>query len=123
MKIANLLLVYFLTHNIIFLESLILDFFFGDVACGISVPVCACLLSCVWLFCNPMDCSPQAPLSIELSRQEYWSGLPFPSPGHLLDPGIQPVFLAWQTDSLPVSHLSFMTGDQTCTHYIESVES
>ena len=70
-----------------------------------------------------MDCSPQAPLSIELSRQEYWSGLPFPSPGHFLDPGIQPVFLAWQTDSLPVSHLSFMTGDQTRTHYIESVES
>ena len=31
--------------------------------------------------CDTMDCSPQAPLSMELSRQEYWSGLPFPSPG------------------------------------------
>ena len=30
--------------------------------------------------CNPMDCSPQAPLTMEFSRQEYWSGLPFPSP-------------------------------------------
>ena len=30
--------------------------------------------------CNPMDCSPQAPLSMGFSRQEYWSGLPFPSP-------------------------------------------
>ena len=65
----------------------------------------------------------QAPLSIELSRQESWRGLPFPSPGHLLDPGIQPVFLAWQMDSLPMNHFSFMTGDQTHTHYIESVES
>jgi len=31
--------------------------------------------------CDPMDCSPQAPPSMEFSRQEYWSGLPFPSPG------------------------------------------
>ena len=31
--------------------------------------------------CDPMDCSPQAPLSMEFSRQEYWNGLPFPSPG------------------------------------------
>ena len=34
--------------------------------------------------CDPMDCvAHQAPLSMEFSRQEYWSGLPFPSPGHL----------------------------------------
>ena len=33
----------------------------------------------------------QAPLSMEFSRQEYWSGLPFPSPGNLPDPGIDPV--------------------------------
>ena len=32
----------------------------------------------------------QFPLSIELSRQEYWSGLPFPSPGNLPDPGVEP---------------------------------
>ena len=35
----------------------------------------------------------QAPLSIEFPRQEYWSGLPFPSPGDLLDPGIKPASL------------------------------
>ena len=40
-------------------------------------------------FCDPMDCSLQAPLSMEFSRQEYWSGLPFPSPGDLRDPGIK----------------------------------
>ena len=41
--------------------------------------------------CDPMDSSPhQAPPSIAFSRQEYWSGLPFPSPGNLSDPGIEP---------------------------------
>ena len=37
-----------------------------------------------------MDCVLQAPLSIRFPRQEYWSGLPFPSPGDLPDPGIEP---------------------------------
>ena len=37
--------------------------------------------------------------------QEYWNGLPFPSPGDLLDPGIEPTSLALQVDSLPLSHL------------------
>ena len=42
-------------------------------------------------FCDPMDCiACQAPLSMEFSRQEYWSGLPFPSPGDLPKPGIKP---------------------------------
>ena len=36
--------------------------------------------------CNPMDCSPPAPLPMEFCRQEYWSGLPFPSPGDLPNP-------------------------------------
>ena len=38
-------------------------------------------------------------------RQQYWSGLPFPSLGDLPDPGIEPMFPAWQVDSLPVNHL------------------
>ena len=38
-------------------------------------------------------------------RQEYWGGLPFPSPGHLSDPGIETGSPAWQVDSLPLSHL------------------
>ena len=41
-----------------------------------------------------MDCSPQAPVSVECSRQEYWSGLPFPIPGALPDPGMEPASLA-----------------------------
>ena len=50
----------------------------------------------------------QAPLSMEFFRQEYWSGLPFPSPGHLSDPGIEPispVSPALQEDSLPAEPL------------------
>ena len=40
--------------------------------------------------CDPMNCSRQAPLSMGFPRQEYWSGLPFPSPGDSPDPGIEP---------------------------------
>ena len=46
----------------------------------------------------------QAPLFMEFSRQEYWSGLPYPSPGDLSDPGIKPRSPALQEDSLPQSH-------------------
>ena len=52
--------------------------------------VCACLFICVWLFVTPWTSACQAPLSVEFSRQEYWRGLPFPSPGDLPDPGIKP---------------------------------
>ena len=51
--------------------------------------------------CDPMDWACQAPLSTEFSRQEYWNGLPFPSPGDLPDPEIEPASLALQADSLP----------------------
>ena len=48
------------------------------------------LLSCVWLFVTPWTVACQAPLSMGFSRQEYSSGLPFPSPGDLLNSGIEP---------------------------------
>ena len=53
--------------------------------------VCAQSLSCVWLFLTPRSEACHAPLSMEFPRQEYWSGLPLPSPGDLPDPGIEPV--------------------------------
>ena len=43
----------------------------------------------------------QAPLSMGFSRQEYWRGLPFPSPGDLPNPGLEPEFPELQADSLP----------------------
>ena len=53
------------------------------------------------LFVIPWTVACQAPLSMEFSRQEQWSGLPFPSPGDLSDPGVEPGFPALQADSLP----------------------
>ena len=51
------------------------------------------MLSCVRLFETPWTVAHQAPLSMKFSRQEYWSGLPFPSPGDLPDLGIKPTSL------------------------------
>ena len=65
--------------------------------------VCLCVLSCVWLFVAPWTVACQAPLSMEFSRQECWSGLPFPIPGYLPDPGIEPASSALQVDSLPLA--------------------
>ena len=55
--------------------------------------------SCLTL--QPYGLGRQASLSMGFSRQEYWSGLPFPSPGDLPDPGIEPGSPAFQTDSWP----------------------
>ena len=54
----------------------------------------ACVLSCVWLFSTPRTVARQAPLSRGFPRQGYWSGLPFPSPGDLPNPGIELASLA-----------------------------
>ena len=58
-------------------------------------------LSHVRLFVAPWTVAYQAPPSMDFSRQEYWSGLPFPSPGDLPDPGIKPGSPALQADTLP----------------------
>ena len=58
-------------------------------------------LSPVRLFATPCTVTYQAPQSMGFSRQEYWSGLPFPSPGDLPNPGIEPGSPALQTDALP----------------------
>ena len=57
-------------------------------------------LSRVRLFATPWTVAYQDPLSMGFSRQEYWSGLPFPPPGDLPDPGIEPRSPALQADSL-----------------------
>ena len=58
------------------------------------------LLNRVRLFETPWTIAYQAPPSMGFSRQEYWSGLPFPSPGDLPDPGIEPGSPAFQADAL-----------------------
>ena len=62
----------------------------------------------VRFFATPWTVAYQAPQSMEFSRQEYWNGLPLPSPGDLLDPGIEPSSPAMQADVLlsePRNHL------------------
>ena len=59
------------------------------------------LLSHVRLFATPQTVAYQASPSMGFSRQEYWSELPFPSPGDLPDPGIEPGSPALQADALP----------------------
>ena len=54
----------------------------------------------VRLFATPWTVASQAPPFMGFSRQEYWSGLPFPSPGDLPDPGIKPRSPAFQADAL-----------------------
>ena len=55
-----------------------------------------------WTLCDPMESvAYQAPLSMGFSRQDYWSGLPFPSPGDLPDPGIEPGSPTLQADTVP----------------------
>ena len=62
---------------------------------------CSTSLSRVWLFTIPWTVALQAPLSMEFSRQVYWSGLPFPSPGDLPNPETEPRSPALEADSLP----------------------
>ena len=57
-------------------------------------------LSRVRLFETPWTLAYQALLSMGFSRQDYWSGLPFPSPGDLPNPGMETGSPAWQTDAL-----------------------
>ena len=59
------------------------------------------LLSCVQLFETPWTVACHAPLPMGFPKQEYWSGLPFPSPGDLLDPEIKARSPALQADTLP----------------------
>ena len=83
----------------------------------------ACVLSCfspVRLFATPWTVARQAPLSVKFSRQEYWSGLPFPSTRDLPNPGIEPRSPALQADSLP-SELPGKPRDQTRIFYVSCI--
>ena len=59
--------------------------------------------SCLTL-CDHMSCSPSASSVLGILQARKWSGLPFPPPGDLHDPGIKPVSPELQVDSLPLSH-------------------
>ena len=78
----------------------------------VSVCVCVCVCMCVCkslshvaLFVTLWTVACQSPLSMGFSRQEYWSGLPFPSSGDLPNPGTEPMSPALQANSLPTELL------------------
>jgi len=80
-------------------------------------------LSHVQLFATPWTVVHQAPLSMEFSRQEYGSGLPFPPPGDLPDPGIEPGSPTLQADTLPseppgntMKYYSAIKGNEALIH-------
>ena len=80
---------------------LLLAIFFKYHDLFIFINVCEVKsLSCVQLFVTPWTVAYQAPPSMGFSWQEYWSGLPFPSPGDLPNPGIEPGSSAFQADTL-----------------------
>ena len=74
---------------------------FNSFDSEISINVKVKSLSHVRLFATPWTIAYQAPQSMGFSRQECWSGLPFPSPGYLPDLGIEPASPASQADALP----------------------
>ena len=83
-------------------HSLITYLFFKmKVKMKVKVKVKVKSLSRVRLFATPWTVAYQAPLSMGFSRQGYWSGLPFPSPGDLPDPGIKPRSPTLQAEALP----------------------
>ena len=85
-----------------------------------------CVLSCIWLFATSWTLVHKTPLSMERSRQEYWSGLPLPTPGNLHNCGIKPESIAsaelagvlFTTESLGKSWESVPW--RKCTWYTET---
>ena len=74
---------------------------------------------------TPWTVARQTPLSMGFSRQGYWSGLPFPSPGDLPDPGIEPRSPASQADSLPTEPSFILLSSASCNlfnHLSSSVD-
>ena len=85
-----------------------------------------CMICCVCSvvsdsFATPWIVAHQVPLSMGFPRQEHWSGLPFPSPGDLPDPGIEPTSLAltvwFFTAEPPGNHLFISTQSELCDNY------
>ena len=87
---------------------------FLEFPCFFYDPTCMYTQSCP-ILCNLMDCiARQTPLSMEFSRQEYWSGLLCPQPGDLPNPGVEPRSPVLQADPLLLSHQGSPTDTLCC---------
>ena len=80
----------------------------GCVCACVCVCTCSVVFSCVQFFVASWIVVCQAPLSMEFSRQECWSRLPFPTPGDLPDPSLLH-HVHWQADSSPQRHVEYGT--------------
>ena len=82
---------------------------------------CCCLVAepCLTL-AIPWTVAHQTPPSMGVSRQEHWRGLPFPSPGVLPHPGMEPGLMHRQADSLPLSHLGSPSGTVDLAQILKS---
>ena len=78
------------THCRVVLQTILFKTSHQRIRGVVSLCGCVCVLSCVWLFAILKTVACQASLSLGFPSQEYWSGLPFPPPGDLPDPGIKP---------------------------------
>ena len=74
-----------------------------------SMTSCDFVFSPIQLFATLWTIASWVPLLMGFPRQEYWSRLPFPPPGDLLNPGIEPVSPPSQADALPLSHQGNLT--------------
>ena len=105
-----------------FQSEVVKSFFFPVM---LDVCVCVCVhtksLNCVLLFATPQTVVHQAPLSMEFYRQEYYSGLSFPSPGDLLNPGIESGSPVLQADALPSGSFDLIHPNVRTTFFIRYV--
>ena len=121
------------THFLVFMVDL--GTVMTPLGLSFSLPMCysehmgVCTLSHlspVWLSVTPWTSDHHAPLSTGFSRQEHWSGLPFPPPGNLPDPGIKPASLAspaLQANSSALSHRGSLHWAYTETQDVAEVDS
>ena len=96
-------------------------YWFLNFLCGLNNSVCTCAHSVMSDSATPWIIVHLAPMSMEYSRQEYWSGLPFPAPGDLPQPGIEPHLLHllhWQANSLPLQKPIIVLLVTCCEHVL-----
>ena len=104
-----------LTYSLKTIRGLIYFFFFWKASLKTSNWV---VWVCAQFYPTPWTVAHQAPLSMEFPRQEYWSVLPFPSPGDLPDPGIELKSLYYSWSFLPC-HLGSPQIGLVCNNYID----
>ena len=100
-----------------------IDFLWNWLVWTACFPVVVLLVTQSCLFLTPQTVAHHIPLSMGFSRQEYWGGLPFPSPRDLPDPGIEPGSPAWQSDTLPSELQSFLSQNSSPAPQFKGINS